>query len=364
MARVGWRWVAVAAVSGVLASLPQLVGALPAGSTDLTAEQLRDRVRASSAVGWAGYGESRAGLALPDVRDLGELPGLLGDTTRTRIWWRGPGDWRVDQLLLAGEVDVVRRDEQTVTWTSADRRADVLFGELPVRLPRAADLVAPMLGRRFAATPDSVLSRLPERRVAGRTTAGLRVAPADPASTTVASVDMWVEPGSGLPLFVEVYAQGQQGRREEQPALTSVLLDLDLGRPPAARTAFEIPNDADATLDEAPDVAAAIDRFAPYRLPERLAGAGRQDPAALGTTGVGTYGAGFGAYAVIPLPGDVGARVARVADDDGLIGTPLVNAVVGGQGRRSYLVVGTVPAQVLQQALQALRDDPPPRVRP
>lgn len=348
----------MAAVSAVLASLPQLVGALPAGSSDLTAEALRDRVRASGSAAWSGFGESRAAVALPDVRDLGELPGLLGETTRTRTWWRGTGDWRVDELTLVGEVDVVRRDEQTLTWTSADRRADVLFGELPVRLPRAADLVAPVLGRRFAGTPDAVLSRLPERRVAGQTAAGLRIAPRDPAATTVASVDLWVEPGSGLALQVEVRAQG-----EPQPALTSVLLDVDLSLPGEARTAFDVPDDADRTLDEAPDVAAAIDRFAPYRLPGVLAGAARADPAELGTTGVGTYGEGFEAYAVVPLPGDVGERIGRVADDDGLIATPLVNAVVGGEGRRSYLVVGTVPAVGLQEALQALRDDPPLRIR-
>lgn len=345
----------MAALVGVLTALPSAAGALPVGSSDAGAQDLLDRVRASDRVGWSGLAESRAALALPDVQDLGELPGLLGGTTRTRAWWRDRADWRVDQLTLVGEVDVVQAPGRTTTWVSADRRASILFGELPVRLPRAADLLAPVLGRRLAATPDTRLSRLPERRVAGRTAAGLRVAPQDPATTTVESVDLWVEPATGLPLRVEVRAQGAR-----LPVLTSVVLDLELAVPSVQRTAFDLPDDGTAALDSAPDVAALIDRFAPYVLPPVLAGAGRTDPAGLDTGGAGTYGTGLQAYAVVPLPGDAGRRVRRAAPD-GVISTPLVNAAVGGNGRRTYLLVGTVPPGVLQGALAALVADPPPR---
>jgi hypothetical protein len=58
--------------------------------------------------------------------------------------------------------------------------------------------------------------------------------------------------------------------------------------------------------------------------------------------------------------------VARIDDaSDGRtarVSTPLVNAVVGlGRRDRAYLVVGTVPQDLLTAALVQLRANPPPR---
>ncbi|MFV1152030.1 hypothetical protein QMK98_30175, partial [Klebsiella pneumoniae] len=69
----------------------------------------------------------------------------------------------------------------------------------------------------------------------------------------------------------------------------------------------------------------------------------------------------FTALAVVPIPRDLAQRfIDRVdaADDDLTAGisTPMVNALVGrGQRGRAYLLVGTVPADRLEQALAALR---------
>ena len=353
----------VAAVVAVLAALPSLAGALPVGSPELTPEQLLAKVRASDGVAWSGYGESRGRLVLPDVRELGELPGLVGGTTRTRAWWRAPDDWRVDALTLVGEVDTTRDVDGGWTWNSADRRALRIVGELDVRLPAAADLMAPALGHRLAGTQDVALTALPARRVAGRTAAGVRLAPRDPERTTVRWVDLWAEPESGLPLRVEVHAVG-----EREPALTAVLLDLEVGAPPAARTAFDPPAEATVTVGDAPDIAALADRFAPFVLPRELAGLPRRARSALSTGGgVGTYGDGFTALAVVPLPPDVGRGViARIDDDeDGTtarVSTPLVNGLVAlGRPDRAYLLVGTVPDELLTRALVQLRASPPRR---
>ena len=349
----------MAAFLAVLVSLPTAVGALPARESDLTAEQLRDLVRRSAGVAWSGTSESRAGLALPDVRDLGDLPALLGGTVRTRVWWRGPTEWRVDEQRLTGEQDVTVEGGRTTTWTSADRTVAVLFGDLPVRLPRAADLVAPVIGRRLAGAPDTVLSRLPERRVAGVSAAGLRLVPRDPGTSTVAAVDLWADPETGLPLQVELRAQGQ-----ERPVLTTLLLDLDRSTPARDRTRFEFPEDADISLDEAPDIAAEIDEAVPYLLPDRLAGAPRQEVAGLERArGVATYGAGLSAYAVVPLPRDVAERLRRRLDATGgtRLSTPLVNGLLGITERRTYLLVGSVPQATLDAAFADLQRDPPPR---
>ncbi|HEU0103108.1 MAG TPA: hypothetical protein VFR07_12395 [Mycobacteriales bacterium] len=349
----------MAALIAVLALLPTAVRALPAGDSALSAEQLRDRVRASASVGWSGTSESRSGLALPDVRDLGDLPALLGGTVRTRVWWRDPGSWRVDEQRLTGEQDVIVDGGVTTTWTSADQAVEQLMGELPVRLPRAADLIAPVLGRRLAGSPDTVLSRLPSRRVAGVSAAGLRLVPRDPASSTVASVDMWADPDTGLPLQVELRAAGQ-----ERPVLTTLLLDLDRRAPEPERMLFSYPRGATVAFDEAPDIAAQVDRAVPYILPRRLAGADRQVvPGLEQVRGVGTYGEGLSAFAVVPLPRDVADRLtARLAAAGGpRLSTPLVNALVGTTPRRTYLLVGSVPQEVLDRAFAELERNPPPR---
>ena len=356
--RRSWRWGAFAALAAVLACLPSLAGVLPASADGLPADELLRRVRASGTVGWSGFGESRGGLVLPDVRELGDLPGLVGGTTRTRTWWRSPADWRVDTLSLVGETDVATDATGSWTWVSADRTATRLSGELPVRLPQAADLLAPVLGRRLAGTPDVRPAPLPGRRVAGRETQGLRLLPADPSTTTVDAVDLWVEPGTGLPLEVEVRAGGQA-----LPSLTTLLLDLDLTRPDVARTVFTPPPDAAVTTSQAPDLASRIDQFAPYRLPGTLAGLPRSDRADVlrGAGGVATYGNGFGTFAVVPLPRDLGRTVrTRLAATDGVIDTPLVSGLVRRADRRTYLLAGTVPPALLERALAELAAQPPP----
>jgi hypothetical protein len=353
-----WRWVAFAAVLAVLLSVPTLVRSWPVGQVDLTAEQLRDLVRASDEVAWEGFGESRVDLPLPDVRDLDDVPSLLGGRTRARATWVAPDRWRVDDLRLAGEVDTITTGDRTTTWTSADRTVDVVEGSLPVHLPTAADLMAPMIGRRLAAVPDATVTRLDERRVAGRTAAGLRLTPRDPATTTVSSVDLWVDPDSGLALRVEVKSAGQPN-----PVLVSLLLDLSVGSPDPGRLAFTTPAGADEVTAQAPDVAAEIDRRVPYELPATLAGRTRQDPTGLDSGGVGVYGEGFGAHAVAPLPDDLARQLRRAAPADGLFANPLVNVLVGNVRGTTYVLVGTVPPAVLQQALAALQADPPRRLR-
>ena len=358
-----WRWAVVGALVVSLAAAPTLAGALPVRGTGLSAAQLLERVRASDGVAWSCYGTSYGTLVVPDVRELSDLPGLVGETTRARAWWRGPDDWRVDALSAVGETDTTRDPDGGWTWESADRRAVRIVGELDVRLPTAADLLAPVLGHRLAGTEDLALSRLPARRVAGRSADGLRLAPRDAAATTVRSVDLWVEPATGLPLRVEVRTAAAA------PSLVATLLDLDLSAPPASRTDFPRPRQADVVVGEAPDIAAAADRFAPYRLPGELVGLPRRARSALSTGGgVGTYGDGFTALALVPIPRDLAQRVidrVDTADDDltAAISTPLVNAVVGrGERGRAYLLVGTVPQQQLLSALAQLRAVPPPRV--
>lgn len=351
----------VGAVLAALVSLPSLVAFVPA--TAEAPEDLLQRVRDSQGVGWSGLGESTGTLALPDVRELSGLPELLGSTTRARVWWRGPTAYRVDVLTPVGEVDLVVDEAGSWTWASADRRAVRVQGDPAVRLPRGADLVAPLLGRRLARSPGVTPEPLAARRVAGVDAAGLRLVPAPGTASTVSRVDLWAEPRTGLVLRVEVAARGAA-----RPVVVSELLDLDLRTPPLVRAAFAPPPVADVQVLDAPDVAAAIDRFAPYPLPGALAGQRRQSPvdALRSAGGVAVYGEGLGAFALLPLPRDVGRGALRridPADTDGRadVRTPLLNATVVRAGRGTFLLAGTVPPAVLDLAVAGLRADPPRR---
>lgn len=360
-----WRWAVTAGLVAALLGLPALAGALPADSTDRSPEQLLEQVRASSSVAWSGYGESRGSLVLPEVRELSGLPGLVGGTTRTRAWWRDRDHWRVDALSLVGETDTVRDPRGTWTWESVDRRAVRLEGDLEVRLPIAADLLAPALARRLAGTGDVAVTRIRADRVAGRDADGLRLTPRDPGATTIGAVDLWVEPSSGLALKVEVRAVG-----EDAPSLSAQLLEVDLSAPARERTRFRAPADATIVVEQAPDLAALADRFAPFRLPGELAGLPRRDRTSLTTLsgGVATYGEGFTSLALVPVPQDLAYRlIERVDPQDedraATVVTPLVNVLVGvGERGRAYLLVGSVPVERLEQGLASVLRNPPRRV--
>ena len=77
---------------------------------------------------------------------------------------------------------------------------------------------------------------------------------------------------------------------------------------------------------------------------------------------MGVYGSGLEAYVVVPVQGGLARRVLDAADPQGAFPTPLVNALVGRDGRRTYLLAGTVPISRLQAALAELREDRPPRL--
>lgn len=348
-------------LTAVLASAPAVVAALPAAGTGTDAATLLRRLQASDDVPWSGYGESRGDLVLPDAGQLGSLPELISGTTRMRAWWRGRQQYRVDTLSLVGETDTAVSDRATWTWDSTARRARLAVGEPSLRLPRAADLLAPPLGARLSRTASTKVERLPARRVAGLDAAGLRLRPAEPRTTTVDYVDVWVEPRTGLALRVELHA-----RQQERPALTSLLLDADLSPPRADAVLFSPPADARVEHADAADLAATADREAPFALPATLAGLPRRQRVEPASQGVATYGDGFTALALVPLQrGQVHPLLqafGRPGDppDRARFSTVLLQGLVAHEPQRAYLLVGTVPPDLLDSALAQLRAAPPP----
>ncbi len=146
-----------------------------------------------------------------------------------------------------------------------------MLGQYPVRLPRAADLVPPSLALRLLheAGPRARVSELPPRRVAGVAAAGLRVFPDDPAST-VAHIDIWAEPASGLPVQVEVFGQGNG-----QPALETQFLQVSSGHPAPAVLAPQRGGGTAFTQTDAADLSGALGDLGSVILPATpLASAG------------------------------------------------------------------------------------------
>jgi len=359
----------VAAGLVVLGALPAAVAAVPAsGEADVSATALLARVKASSGVAYSGYAESRGTLALPKIPRLSGVDDLLSSTTRMRVWYAGPDRFRVDEIGLIGETDTYSYDQGTWRWDSDEHRATLIVGRPAVRLPRGGDLLPDQLGRRLAAAAEPTeVRRLADRRVAGRTALGLRITPADP-DTTVGRIDLWADKATGLPLRVEVSG------RNTPPTLTTAYLDLRPGRPADRRTEFHPPVDASLNTTTAPDIAAAVDRYADFELPPTLAGLPRrQRVQGIGVQGgTATYGEGYSLLTLLPLPSNVGSAILDSLDQPpattvditnataAALSTPLANVLVLSSDQGHFLLAGSVRLSVLERAAQQLVDDPPP----
>ena len=354
------RWFAVAGAVALLCCLPALIGALPVPASPLTAAQLRARILASAAVPYQGYAESAVDLGLPDLPDLGDVSMLLDGTTDQYAWYRSPEHWRADVLTAAGENDVYQSGQETYLWDYGRNLLTQIVGAQPVRLPRSSDLLPPALGRRllsFASSADH-LSRLPSRRIAGVDAAGLRIVPADRA-TTVGQVDIWAEPASGLPVQVEII-----GRGGGSPARLARFLEVSSRRPALATVTPEPAPDVGVTTTRLPDVSGTLNGFGPP-LPGRLAGLTRIAVPA-GLRDLGGYGSGFSRFAVLPLPQGVGSRALAAAGgaaagagvvrlDGGtgvLIDTPLLTVLLARSefGGPVFLLAGAVTPALLLRA--------------
>ena len=157
-------------------------------------------------------------------------------------------------------------------WDSGHHKTTRVDGQPGARLVRPSDLLPPELGRLLAAaaTPDEVRAAAP-KRVASVSAAGLRITP-HTDDTTIAAVDLWVDPTSGLPLEVTVYGKGTS-----RAVLRSRFLDVAESRPASSLTTFQPPSGAVEYDDwDDVDVAARIDQRSPVLLPNVLGSLARR----------------------------------------------------------------------------------------
>lgn len=345
-----WRWLVLLGAVALLAGLPALVAAMPVSAPSLTAAELLAKVRGSTAVPYQGYAESRASLGLPDLPVVGRQTALLGAITRIRAWVASPILWRVDELTTVGERDLYHDESGALEWDSGSSRVVRTVGDPVVRFARPADLLPPELGRRLAAAAaaDEVRLEAP-RRVAGVDALGLRITPRSP-TTTVARVDLWADPSSGLPVRVELTASRSGG-----PIIVTNFLDLRQQRPDLSTVRLQVPPDARVDLDEAPDLGSAVQRFSPFVLPDSLAGAPRRTEVA---SAASTYGRGYDLVAALAFPARISRRtrdfLEAVPSKQGPwgqaseIATPLLNAMVFERDGAVIALSGTVGFPALE----------------
>jgi len=343
----------------MLCAVPVAVRVWPVGTSAVSAETLRTRIRASAGQPFQGYALSAATMGLPELPQLGrQVTALFSETTQLRSWYAGADHWRVDVVDTGSELGLYQTPDGQYTWDYGANQLTQLVGEQPVRLPRAADLMPPDLARRLlAASAGDRVTALPAKRVAGVAAAGLRITPSD-RHTTVGSVDIWADPATGLPLQVKI-----TGRGSRRPVLVTRFLEVSLTAPAAAVLVPPAPRPGIGfTATSTPDLVSALGRWLVAPLPPQVAAQPRREPVT-GLSTVAVYGTGLAQFTVVPLPRRLAAEVYRnalkwgspldVPGGDGvLISTSLLSVAVvrPATGRRAYLLAGLVDGQLLGQA--------------
>lgn len=353
------RWLVVGVIALGVVAPALLVRALPARGSNATAAELARSIARSTDVSWSGEVQTHGSLSVPlGAATFGGVARLLGDQNHLQVWWRDADTWRVDRLRTTGESDIVRNGGLSVTWNYEEDRAR-FAAYSPIRLPDDNDVVPPALAARlFDGARSDELSRLPSRRVAGASAAGVRLVPADPSST-ISRVDVWVDESSGLPLRVEVYG----AKDTTHPALASQMTSFQVGDPGSDPIDFRVSPGVNSVHGDTLDDVAGANAFAPFLLPSQVIGLARRGgKGVLGAVGV--YGRGPTALLALPLRGSTAADLHRQlarshaakATDRSValaVGPLSVLLVQGDHG--NFLLTGTITPEALQEAADQLR---------
>lgn len=368
----GWqRWAAVCLGLAALIAVPSLVAARPVHDSDVSASALLNRVRASTSIGYSGLVETHGSLFLPNIPNAGDLAALLSGTTRLRAWWSDAEHFRVDQLATDGENDTAVDGALTQQWDSTRNRLIRSVGVTALRTPRASDLLPPDLAQRLAPRIlQATATRLPAVRIAGRTALGLRLTPTN-SDTTVRYVDIDVDTTTGLPLRIAIVPRGAT-----TPAVSTDFLEVRIATPARQDIRFVAPPGAIISHQQIPDFVADSDQFAPFALPDTLAGLTRTQRVSTLTrnSGAATYGQGYTLLALIPVrpdtadqvfkalqpPNGVSVDLARPGSEAVAEHLPLANVLVLFADHRAYALSGTVQLSTLTRAAEQLVDAPPP----
>jgi hypothetical protein len=369
--RAWQRWAAVCLGLVALVAIPSVVAARPVHDSHVSADALLSRVRASTSIGYSGLVETHGSLFLPNIPNAGDLAALLSQTTRLRVWWGNAEHFRVDQLATDGEHDTAVDGPLTQLWDSTRNRLIRSFGVTALRTPRATDLLPPDLAQRLVPRNlPATATRQPAVRIAGRTGLGLRLTPTN-NDTTVRYVDIDVDSATGLPLRVAIVPRGST-----TPAVSTDFLEIKIADPARRDIRFVAPPGALISHQPIPDFVADADQFAPFALPDTLAGLRRSQRVSTLTrdSGAATYGLGYTLLALVPVRPDTADQVFKALRPPNGVSVDLAhpgaeavaehlalaNVLVVFVDQRAYALSGTVRLSTLTRAAEQLADAPPP----
>ncbi len=291
------RWLIVAAVALALVAAPSALRAIPARSSTISAVALAHQVRAAYDRGWSGEVDSQGNLQRADQRPRPSAASPACSVRRRTCACGGAAATTGASTGCAatGESDLAVDGGLEVTWTYESRKVQVLPYS-SVRLPDDSDVVPVSLAHRMlSGAKASELSRLPSKRIAGRSAAGLQAGARRP------SVDH--RPRRHLGRREHRRTAARRRVRRPQPRTRcsrTQLVSFDPGRPSASDTHMHLDPGLSFTRGEAVDEAAGANVFAPFVQPAEVAGLPRLgDPTFYGAVGV--YGHGPTALLAIPL---------------------------------------------------------------
>jgi hypothetical protein len=363
------RWATVLAGAAAIAVTPTLIGAAERPSTGLSPSTVIADALASSTTPYSGLVQVDGRLGLPTLPIQNQATTQLDQSSRIRTWWLSPTVWRTDTLGLTGQQVQFAASDATLAWDYERSTVQVLPTPTGLRLPRTADLMPPAVARTlltWRSTADRV-SALPPQQVAGRDASGAQVTSGE-ATSSVASLAVWVDTATGLPLELDLYA-----RNNPVPVFRSAFLDVSLQRPDPWVVSPVLSPTAHWSMQRR-DLLAFIQSAGNTTFPAAVAGL----PATTGDAGlpagIATYGSGFARVTLLELPprlvprveDAVGSQTVVVATGHaavlrtGLLQMALLETADG----RGYLLAGTLTGTAMdaavRAALEALQAGPPP----
>ncbi|MBW4042793.1 MAG: DUF2092 domain-containing protein [Acidobacteria bacterium] len=251
------RWlpafVAPVMIAGVV-SVPLVAAATPPSPPPKSAQQVLEMVaNAKDITGFSGTVTQTSALGLPSIPSVG--PGsssqtasaldLVSGTHTARVEVAGTTKERIAILDSSAERDVVRNGPSVWVWNSKTSSATHITasgsGTTDSTTPTAttpAALAQELLAKVGATTTVTVDTA---QRIANRDAYTLVLTPKTQA-TTIGSVRIAVDAQTGLPLDVQVLAQGARS-----PAFETGFTDLSYAVPAASRFDFTPPSNAKVT---------------------------------------------------------------------------------------------------------------------
>ena len=329
-------------VAGVVA-VPLVAAATVPDLPPKTAQQVLQLVaKAKDVRGFTGTVRQVSDLGLPSIpstgagsdTDTASALDLISGTHTARVEVAGSSKARIAVLDSSAERDVVRDGSSVWLWdseknsathiTASGARAPEAQGSTTTPAALAEELLAKVDGS-TAVTVDTA------QQIADRDAYTLVLTPRTSA-TTIGSVRIAVDAGTGLPLDVQVIARGASS-----PAFETGFTDISYTVPAASRFAFTPPSDAKVSTK----TLSATDR------PTSREASPDAKPA--------VSGSGWASVVTVPssaVPSDLAAnatvrRLTTAADGGRVLHTALVNVLLTDDGR---VLAGAVPVSSLESA--------------